>query len=854
MNPSDERPLPAKRRRPRNQTQSRSRRKPGGLVRLSERGQGKRKARKSLSRLPRPEPVTPISALIPPPVEAESIPVAPPEDAELADALDAAVTVSVSERSQGKGKRSRVPGPEPVAPISRVIRPPVEAESIPLTLAEDLAPAEALEAAATGGVSKRSQRHRNARSTSSRVARRELFKPSSALIAPPIEADSMPVAPPVDVELADAFDAAVRVPISERVASPEPVAPVSTVISPPVEAESIPVAPALDLAPAEALEAAATDRISKRIQRHRKARRPSSRVPRPEPVTSISTLITLPVEAESISVAPLLDLEPAPAIQETVTPRIDFAVRLREVAASRWLLSTSSLVLIAGTAAYVRFAGLSQIGFNSDEAVYSGQAAAIAGFQPYGQLFGVFRAHPLLVQFIAALGYAISGHVNDWIPRAVTASFGVALALICWGIGTALRGRFLGLAMGMIAALCPYAVLISRQMLLDGPMTTFVAATMLMLALWLRSHRVMWFYAGAAMAGLAVLSKETGLLTVPAMMLFMLFSRDLPLRWWRDLPIAALVFGVAISPYPLSLVLGGGAHTTNQFLIWQFFRHPNHDSSFYLSVLPSLGYVTLLLAVFGLASLRWRWHTFDAFAIALVLCYVAFFEAWPTKGFEYLLPILPPVVYLAGRGAMALGEIGSSLARPLYFQRLEWRWAAAAALALALISMAPPAVGAAASARQSGAAAEISTDSDLSEPGPAVHGFLAGTGGLQASRPAGEWIRTHTLPSTQFMTIGPSFANVIQFYGQRKALALSVSPNPLRHNPQYEPLLNPDAAIRSGSIQYLVYDSYSASRSPFFAKQLLSYVKKFRGVPVYEYRQGNDKNEPADVVIYEVHP
>src|SRR2546428_549174 len=430
--------------------------------------------------------------------------------------------------------------------------------------------------------------------------------------------------------------------------------------------------------------------------------------------------------------------------------------RVAAFVSSRWVATSAALILITATAALVRFAGLSQIGFNSDEAVYSGQAASIAGFQPYGQLFGVFRAHPLMVQFIVALGYALSGHVSDWLPRAVTASFGVGLALICWGIGMVLRGRFLGFAMGMIAALCPYAVLVSRQMLLDGPMTTFVAATMLMLALWLRTHRVVWFYAAAAMAAV------------------------------------------------------------------------------------------------GLASLRWRWQTFDALAISLVLCNVAFFQIWPTKGYEYMLPIVPAVVYLAGRGAMALGELGPSIARPLRLERVKWRWAAAAALSLALISMAPPAVGVAASPRQAASAA-IATDSDITVPGTTARTFLAGTGGLQASRPSGEWVRSHTLPSARFLTIGPSFANVIQFYGQRKALALSVSSNPLHRNPQYEPVLNPDAAIRSGSIQYLVYDSYSASRSPFFAKRMMSYVNKFRGVAVFSFRE-DGPNEPADVVIYEVHP
>ena len=526
--------------------------------------------------------------------------------------------------------------------------------------------------------------------------------------------------------------------------------------------------------------------------------------------------------------------------------------RITAFASSGWVATAAALILIAATAAFVRFVGLSQIGFNSDEAVYSGQAASIAGFQPYGQLFGVFRAHPLLVQFIVALGYALSGHVSDWLPRAVTASFGVCLALICWGIGSVVRGRFLGFAMGMIAALCPYAVVVSRQMLLDGPMTAFVAATMLMLALWLRTHRVVWFYAAAAMAALAVLAKEMGMLTVPAVILFVLFSRDLPIRWRRDLPIAGAVFLIAISPYPLSLVLGGGAHTTNQFVVWQFFRQPNHTPDFYLlSVLPSLGYVTVALAAIGLASLRWRWQTFDALAISLVLCNVTFFQIWPTKGYEYMLPIVPAVVYLAGRGALALGELGPSIARPLRLERVKWRWAAAAALSLALISMAPPAVGVAASPRQAAGAA-IATDSDITVA-TTTRTFLAGTGGLQASRPAGEWVRSHTLPSARFLTIGPSFANVIQFYGQRKALALSVSSNPLHRNPQYEPVLNPDAAIRSGSIQYLVFDSYSASRSPFFAKQMMSYVNKFRGVAVFSFRE-DGPNQPADVVIYEVHP
>src|SRR5256886_12707121 len=167
--------------------------------------------------------------------------------------------------------------------------------------------------------------------------------------------------------------------------------------------------------------------------------------------------------------APPVELDPVAAGRALHRGR---GSRINAFVSSGWVATSVALILIAATAAFVRFVGLSQIGFNSDEAVYSGQAAAIAGFQPYGQLFGVFRAHPLLVQFMVALGYTMTGHVSDWLPRIVTAGFGVAFAIVCWGIGTVLRGRFLGFAMGMLAALCPYAVLVSRQMLLDGPMTT----------------------------------------------------------------------------------------------------------------------------------------------------------------------------------------------------------------------------------------------------------------------------------------------------------------------------------------------------------------------------------------------
>src|SRR5205823_910470 len=53
-------------------------------------------------------------------------------------------------------------------------------------------------------------------------------------------------------------------------------------------------------------------------------------------------------------------------------------------------------VAIAGGAAFLRLWQLNALGFSSDEAVYAGQAAAIAGDPALKGIFPVFRAHPLL--------------------------------------------------------------------------------------------------------------------------------------------------------------------------------------------------------------------------------------------------------------------------------------------------------------------------------------------------------------------------------------------------------------------------------------------------------------------------
>jgi len=527
----------------------------------------------------------------------------------------------------------------------------------------------------------------------------------------------------------------------------------------------------------------------------------------------------------------------------------------RLLARRETFLAVAGLILVLATA--IRLFNLERFGFNSDEAVYSGQAAALAGHQDYAQLFGVFRAHPLLVHFIVSLVYRITG-VNDVAPRVVSVVFGLGLVAVGGAIGTVVRGRLVGLLTMLFIAISAYPVMVSRQMLLDGPMAFFFALTLLFLALYVRRPRALTLYAAACSAGLAFLSKETAILMVPAVLVFFMLARDVPLKI-RELGIASLVYVLTIAPFPLALYLTGGSKLAQEFFIWQVLRRPNHDFSFYLSVIPSVGIPLMALALVGLVIALRRRRGLDLLIISLTVVVVAFFEAWPVKGFQYLVPLITPVALLAADGVVWLSlRLARALDRFSIPYASASTWSRLALVATCSIVLGIGSVGAVAMPATAILASDSEDTPTTGNLPPAV-GFTAGTGGLEASRPVGNWVSRNTLPDAHFLTIGPSFANIIQFYGHRRALALSVSPNPLHRNPTYIPVENPDLAIRMNAVQYLVYDSYSASRTPFFAHNLMMFVHKYNGILVYADYQPASLSDGSSgqipmVLIYEVHP
>jgi len=499
------------------------------------------------------------------------------------------------------------------------------------------------------------------------------------------------------------------------------------------------------------------------------------------------------------------------------------------------LINIAMLAFVMVIALAVRVVYINQLGYNSDEAVYAGQSAAIAQLPILKDIFPVFRAHPLLFQFLIALMYRFG--TNDVIPRLLSALIGLATVYLTYDIGKRLYGRPAGLLSALFLAVMPYHVVVTRQVLLDGPMVFCTTLTLFFLVRFAETERPIWLISIGVGMGLSFLAKETSILMIGAIFAFLALSPRIRIRI-IDIVLSLVMMGVIMAPFPLAVSLAGGGSDskTGQYLVWQLFRLPNHTWDFYPTVVPpALGIGVVIAAIAGLLLLRKENGWKEKLLVLWVITPTIFFELWPTKGFQYLLPIAPAVAILAGRW-FALWRMPT-----LKRNYLQVITKVAMTLLPFLIAF------------------SLFSDTWKQVTPSQSDQFLAGSGGLSGGREMGTWVRDHVPLGSTFMAIGPSMANIVKFYGYRQAYGLSVSPNPLRRNPSYEAITNPDFKIRSGDLQYLIWDSFSAARTTFFSEKLLEYVKRYNGRAIYtatvsvKSPNGELVEKPV-IIVYEVHP
>ena len=97
------------------------------------------------------------------------------------------------------------------------------------------------------------------------------------------------------------------------------------------------------------------------------------------------------------------------------------------------LAAALALAAIAIVGLGLRLWHVNSMGYNSDEAVYAGQGAALAGDPELTKFFPIIRAHPMLFQFLVSVAFQFG--VNDLFARLLSVAFGIATIFVVAKIG-----------------------------------------------------------------------------------------------------------------------------------------------------------------------------------------------------------------------------------------------------------------------------------------------------------------------------------------------------------------------------------------------------------------------------------
>lgn len=135
-------------------------------------------------------------------------------------------------------------------------------------------------------------------------------------------------------------------------------------------------------------------------------------------------------------------------------------------------------------------------------------------------------------------------------------------------IGRMLFGPWVGAIAALFLALMPYHVLVTRQALLDGPMTFWITLALFSSVRLGATRHPIWFLVTGSTLGLAILTKETAFNLVGAAILTLALHPTLS-EQLRPLLFGGGALVLTILIHPLSAFLAGasGSERTIQYLI-----------------------------------------------------------------------------------------------------------------------------------------------------------------------------------------------------------------------------------------------------------------------------------------------
>jgi dolichyl-phosphate-mannose-protein mannosyltransferase len=346
------------------------------------------------------------------------------------------------------------------------------------------------------------------------------------------------------------------------------------------------------------------------------------------------------------------------------------ALRTRTVAVAafvsrhRTAAEVASVAAVAALATVVRVWRLTTVGFGGDEAVYAGQAALLAHFPGMDRWFipaSRGNSNFLVTQWLVSLLYRAFG-LSDYLPRLLSVVASVATVVLVYLIARQLYGRRReALLAALVMAVSGYAVLLGRLALLDATACFLLAASMYCLTRWVSSDRLVWLGLFVVVTAVAVQAKVTNGLILPITVLVMLLTRSWRRLTWRRILAVAPLGLLALTPAIVQVFANSGG-------VRDYFSASTARTSavpwyYYLGIVRSNeGALLSAVLLLGVLVAMVSHQRADALPLIWLGTYAVFVQLYPLKGFNYVLPLMPPLALLAGRG---LGWVVAQLHRGL---------------------------------------------------------------------------------------------------------------------------------------------------------------------------------------------
>ena len=465
-------------------------------------------------------------------------------------------------------------------------------------------------------------------------------------------------------------------------------------------------------------------------------------------------------------------------------------------------------------AAVVRFNEIDNLGFNNDEAIYAGQAASLANYNEYQDQFSIFRAHPLLLQFLISVQFHFFG-ISELTARIIPLIFSCGIIVLTFIIANFLYNKQTAILSSVIVSLLPYHIVISKQVLVDIPMAFFFSLALLLVLLYHQKSNLLLLFGIGITTGLCFLSKEVGIIALITSILSIIII-DKKIKG-KNIAIIGLSFIFVTSPYWLPfLTLQEARESVLNYIEWQSSRPPNHDSLYYIDILfqDVLGYVLFSLIIIAYLYLLISKKIWNFKNTILPFIWIPiplfFYQMISVKGYHFPY-LLTPFFAIFGI---------SILSHPRVKKNSRYIVLIAVVIPLILISN-----------------KYIINEIFLQNP---YHPVL-GSESLSYMKDAALWIKENTSKDSTFLTLYTHMSNIIKFYAQRDSIAIQAN-----NNPSYQKIQNIDMSILAGKINYIVYEKIQIDNGKFLenkAVKLEDYVRKYDGIPVYVLYQNQSSLE-----------